>query len=87
MSYRVLLEEAAQRDFRKLDPQVARRVRQRLLDLEQNPRPPGAGKLQDVHPPRYRARVGDWRILYSVDDQAKEVRVYRIKHRSRAYRA
>ncbi len=41
MSYRVLLEEAAQRDFRKLDPQVARRVHQRLLELEQNPRPPG----------------------------------------------
>lgn len=85
MSYRVLVEEAAQRDLRRLDPVVARRVRQRLLELEQNPRPPGVRKLRDVHPPGYRVRVGDWRILYSVDDQAKEVRVYRIKHRARAY--
>ncbi|MCS6936256.1 MAG: type II toxin-antitoxin system RelE/ParE family toxin [Candidatus Bipolaricaulota bacterium] len=79
------MEEAAQRDLRRLDPVVARRVRQRLLELEQNPRPPGVRKLRDVHPPGYRVRVGDWRILYSVDDQAKEVRVYRIKHRARAY--
>lgn len=86
MSYRVLVEEAAQRDLRRLDPQVARRVRQRLLELEQNPRPPGVTKLQNVRPTRYRVRVGNWRILYSVDDQAKEVRVYRIKPRSQAYR-
>lgn len=85
LSYRVLLEQAAQRDFRTLDPAVARRVRERLLSLEQNPRPPGGRKLRDVTPPRYRLRVGDWRILYTINDQAREVRVYRIKHRAKAY--
>jgi len=30
-------------------------------------------------------RVGDWRILYTVDDQAKVMEVYRIKHRAKAY--
>ena len=34
----------------------------------------------------YRLRVGDWRILYTVDDPAREVHVYRIKHRREAYR-
>jgi mRNA-degrading endonuclease RelE of RelBE toxin-antitoxin system len=29
--------------------------------------------------------VGNWRILYTIDDRAREVRVYRIKHRSKAY--
>lgn len=85
LSYRVLLEQAAQRDFRALDPSVARRVHERLLSLEQNPRPPGVRKLRDVIPPRYRLRVGDWRILYTINDQACEVRVYRIKHRAKAY--
>ncbi len=82
MRYRVLLEQAAQRDFRALDPRVARRVRMRLLSLEENPRPPGVRKLRDVTPAWYRLRVGDWRVLYIVDDQRREVRVYRIKHRA-----
>jgi mRNA interferase RelE/StbE len=42
-------------------------------------------KLRDVQPPRYRLRVGDWRVLYTIDDQAREVRIYRIKHREKAY--
>jgi mRNA interferase RelE/StbE len=85
MSYRVLLETSAQKDFRRLDPTVAQRVQERLLSLEQNPRPPGVRKLRDIHPPRYRLRVSGWRILYAVNDQAHEVRVYRIKPRSKAY--
>jgi len=59
MSYRVLLERAAQRDFRTLEATVARRVRERLLSLEQNPRPPGVSKLRGVTPPQYRLRVGE----------------------------
>ena len=86
MRYRVILEEAAQRDFKHLDPLTARRVRKKLLLLETNPRPVGVRKLKDVRPPRYRLRVGDWRILYTVDDRAREVRVYRIKHRREIYR-
>jgi mRNA interferase RelE/StbE len=85
MTYRVLLEQAAQRDFRALDPRLAQRVRERLLSLEENPRPLGVRKLRDIHPPRYRLRAGDWRILYTVDDLKREVRIYRIKHRSQAY--
>jgi mRNA interferase RelE/StbE len=34
----------------------------------------------------YRLRVGDYRILFTIDDVAKEVRVYRLKHRKEAYR-
>lgn len=68
MTYRVLLEGAAQRDFRALDPRVARRVRMRLLSLEENPRPAGVRKLRDVTPAWYRLRVADWRVLYTVDD-------------------
>jgi Plasmid stabilisation system protein. len=41
-------------------------------------------KLQGA-PGGYRVRVGKWRILYTVDDQAKEIHVYQIKPRSKAY--
>lgn len=85
-SYRVVLEEMAQRDLRTLDPAVAQRVRERLLRLEEEPRPRGVRKLRTLVPPRYRLRVGAWRILYTIDDQAGKVHVYRIKHRREVYR-
>jgi mRNA interferase RelE/StbE len=85
-SYRVVLEQTAQRDFRGLDSAAARQVRKGLLRLEKAPRPRGARKLRDLKPPHYRLRVGDWRVLYTVDDSAMRVHIYRIKHRREAYR-
>mgnify|MGYP001773997958 CR=1 FL=1 len=56
----------------------------KLHQLQQNPRPPGVQKVHDALQ-GYRVRVGKWRILYTVDDQAKEIHVYRIKPRAQAY--
>ena len=85
MTYKVLLERSAQRDFRSLDSQIADRVQQKIDILSKNPRTHGAIQLRNLNPPRYRIRVGQWRILYVIDDEKTEVRIYRIKHRSKAY--
>ena len=85
-SYCVVLEQTAQRDFRELDSAAAGRVRKGLLRLEKAPRPRGVRKLRDLKPPHYRLRIGDWRILYTVDDSGRTVHIYRIKHRREAYR-
>ena len=53
-----------------------------ILALSQNPRPHGCKKLTDKG--GYRIRVGNYRILYTVDDKAKAVVVYRIKIRGEA---
>ncbi len=84
MSYALTIKPTAQRQIRQLDPPMVRRIIRKLQQLQQDPRPPGVRKLQGV-PGGYRLRVGKWRILYTVDDQAKEIHVYRIKHRSKAY--
>jgi mRNA interferase RelE/StbE len=81
MSYALTIKPTAQRQIRQLDPPMVRRI---IRKLQQNPRLPGVRKLQGV-PGGYRVRVGKWRILYTVDDQAKEIHVYQIKHRSKAY--
>jgi mRNA interferase RelE/StbE len=52
--------------------------------LTRNPRPPGCLLLRDYEPPTWRLRVGDWRILYKIDDEAGLVRVRNVHHRSRA---
>ena len=83
--YRLVVKPTACRQIRQLNPPVARRIVEELQQLRVNPRPPGVRKLHGVlH--GYRLRVGDWRVLYTVDDEAKEVHVYRIKHRREAYR-
>jgi len=85
MSYRVRLGNRARRDLRSLDKNVSARIKSQLAKLKSDPRPHGTKQLAQHMGAELRVRVGDWRILYTVDDQTKEVRIYRIRHRSKAY--
>ena len=85
MTYRVELSPAAQRDLARLGEEVQLRIRARLRELAEDPRPPGCKKLKDQEG-RLRVRAGDWRILYSVRDAERIVEVGHILHRSEAYR-
>lgn len=84
MNYRVEIETRAVQEYRKL-PKDAREILGGALDdLEHEPRPPGAKKL--INREGYRVRKGNYRVLYTVDDKAKTVRIYRIGHRRDVYR-
>jgi mRNA interferase RelE/StbE len=85
MIYSVSLRPGAERQRRKLSGEVRNRIIQVLLSLEQNPRPPGVVKLSGREN-QWRLRVGDYRILYEIDDEAKLVTVLRIAHRRQVYR-
>ena len=54
--------------------------------LGETPRPRGARKLHGSPRDDYRIRVGDYRVLYEVDDAAQLVRIMRVRHRREAYR-
>jgi len=81
--YRVELRPAAVRALRKVDPQDRRRLQGAIALLGQDPRPPGARALQGR--PGYRIRVGDYRILYVVEDGILLVVVVTVGHRSDVY--
>jgi len=68
----------------KLPALIHRRISRRILLLEDNPRPTGARKLGDRD--EYRLRVGDYRILYSIDDKGHIVTVFAVGHRREVYR-
>ena len=53
--------------------------------LEENPRPHGV-KAMAGHKGLFRIRVGDYRILYEIDDTARVVTVTRVRPRGAAYR-
>ena len=62
-----------------LDDETYLRIVAAIHRLRENPRPPSMKKLtgQEV----YRIRLGDYRVLYSVDDKAKEVRIEAVRKR------
>jgi mRNA interferase RelE/StbE len=83
LTYRIELRPAAARALRKLDPTTARRVRGAIALLAEDPRPPGARSLPGR--PALRVRVGDYRIIYTVQDKALLVVVVTIGHRRDVY--
>lgn len=84
MSYRVELESRARRELFDL-PEKPQQAFERIIDtLQNNPRPQGAKKLTGSE--EYRIRWGDYRMLYTIDDKSRIVRVYRIGHRKDVYR-
>jgi mRNA interferase RelE/StbE len=85
MAYVVVLTPAAEREHRKLPRQVREQISPALLALEDTPRPYGSTKLSGSEN-RWRVRVGDYRIIYSIDDPARRVKVLRIAHCREVYR-
>ncbi|MBI4860594.1 MAG: type II toxin-antitoxin system RelE/ParE family toxin [Candidatus Riflebacteria bacterium] len=83
--YQVQVSDAARRELNDLPPTEIERIVDAIQDLVQNPRPPGARKLVGVKA-GLRIRKGNYRILYTVDDDARLVRVYRVGHRSSVYK-
>jgi len=82
--YRVRIIPRAQRDLDDITGKLFDQISEAILGLGDEPRPQGAVKLTGLE--GYRIRVRDMRILYRIDDQAKEVIVYRIRHRREVYR-
>ena len=83
--YDLSFRPAALRRLRKLDPQVVRRIKTATTDLCADPRPHGAKALSGQHG-WLRIRVGDYRIIYGVDDSAHVVTVAAVGHRREVYR-
>jgi len=82
--YRLVIENRAAKEVDALQEEMLERVVKAISFLKQNPRPHGVKKL--FMDDGWRIRVGDYRILYTIDDKQKVVTVYRVKHRKEAYR-
>ena len=72
--------------IRSFPNEVIRRIDSRLDLLSADPRPRGVVKLRGEAVDGWRVRVGNYRILYTIDDDTRTVVVYAIAHRREAYR-
>lgn len=84
--YRIKIIPAAQKDLLSLKNQKKYfdRIKSAIISLGHNQRPPGSKKLTQRE--GHRIRVGNYRILYQIDDENKTIYVFRIRHRSDVYR-
>jgi mRNA interferase RelE/StbE len=73
------------RELQRLDPTVTRRILGIIERLAKTPRPSGCSKLTGSQD-EWRIRVGDWRVLYTVDDPTQVVDIAAVRHRSDADR-
>lgn len=81
--YRVELTAGAAKQLRKLEAQTGRRIRGAIELLAVDPRPPAARQLRGR--PGYRVRVGDHRLIYTIDDGVLLILVLRLGHRRDVY--
>ena len=84
MKYHLDIARSAEHQFKKLPITLQDRIIPKLLSLEDNPRPFGTKKLRDSS--FYRIRIGDYRVIYSIDDRSAIVRILDIAHRRDVYR-
>ena len=85
MAWKIIHSNRAAEQIRKLDRQVAKRVMARLDRLMGDPHAHGAVKLQGQKD-LYRVRVGDYRIVYRIDNARNLIETAVIAHRSEVYR-
>lgn len=83
--YEILIERAAEGDLKRLSAKNFYLIIPHIKALAKDPRPRGSRKLFGAKSD-WRIRVGDYRVIYEISDQTKEIRVMKIRHRREAYR-
>jgi mRNA interferase RelE/StbE len=84
--FEVILSPEARAFYADADRPLARRLARCFTQLEHEPRRHNnIRRLSGSHAGNFRYRVGDWRVLYRIDDRAQQVHVLIIAHRSEIY--
>ena len=84
MKHQILMLRRAQRELENLPHPARLRVQNAIADLAENPHPPGSLKLTNRD--AWRLRVGDYRVIYEIENEQLIVTVIRLGHRRDIYR-
>ncbi|MEW6660270.1 MAG: type II toxin-antitoxin system RelE/ParE family toxin [Thermodesulfobacteriota bacterium] len=84
MAHTISILRRAQKELAQLPSRAYEQVRDVIRDLAHNPRPPGCIKL--TARPGWRLRVGDYRLIYEINDKKQSVLILHIGHRRDIYR-
>ena len=82
--YQVFVQPSAQKEIKKLSKSAQTKVLKALVALGENPRPANCKKL--VGTDSWRIRIGEYRIVYWIEDNILSVEVVRVAHRKDVYK-
>jgi mRNA interferase RelE/StbE len=82
----VEVERPAEKKLNRLEPHTAAAIADKILALEDDPRPPGCKQIKGEGQDGWRIRHGKYRVLYLIDDAKREVVVYDVDLRDRVYK-
>ena len=85
MAYEIIIKPSAEKAFGKLPNALQVKILEALEQLSVNPRPSGVKKLKSAFN-IYHIRVGEYRVIYSINDTVLFVTVVKIAHRKDVYR-
>lgn len=84
--YQIRFKSSAYKELQKLPKHIIYKVLSAIEDLSENPRPSGVKKLIDSKENLYRIRIGDYRVIYKIDETIKIINVRNIGHRKDIYK-
>ena len=84
MRYRVVLSKSAVKELDGLQTKTHDQIVEHLIQLEENPRIFGAEKLTAID--AYKLRAGNYRIIYEINDVAREIRIVMVDDRKQVYK-
>lgn len=84
--YDIVFTKQADRALRKMPRNVAKRIRSKLDDLAMDPYGPNHAVTRLQGRSGYRLRVGDWRIIYELEDDILRIVVMKVAPRGEVYR-
>lgn len=84
VKYKIYIKPSAAKELEKVPKKVLQKIVGRIKRLSINPRPYGCEKLSDEE--KYRIRQGNYRIVYSIEDEKLFVIVVKVGHRRDVYK-
>lgn len=85
-SYKIFFDRDVEKELAKIAKTDVRKIILKAMKLSENPRPRQSLKLENSNI-THRLRVGDYRVIYQIDDNSKTVTIYHIRHRKDVYRS
>jgi len=85
MIYDIRIKPSAIKEIERLQPEIKNRIKSKIEKLKEEPRPSGVRKLSDYED-IYRIRIGDYRVIFQINDQDRFIRILAVRKRDEAYR-
>ncbi len=83
--YQIFISREALKELKNLPKTIVLKISSAIEGLSSEPRPSACKKLKGIQPALWRIRVGDYRIIYQIDDTVRIIEVRRIGHRLDIY--